>query len=541
MQSINWLSIPLSDIERIEVLQGASSVQYGNNAVGGVVNIITKKAKKGTSASAGFTIGSFGENREQVGANVGGKSAGFVADAERYETDGYRDRSGYRTTNASVRGHFDPADFLTLKGGVSFGDSFYEMPGYLTKTQFKDDPTQSVNTADEATERTFLAELGAEWTPADAVSVEAPLSYSIKDIQSDMASYSAFSSREVQSVQAAPKGTWETAVGEMPLRLIAGADVSAAFLDVTTYSEKARTTKTNAFNVSQISVGPYLSARLSLLENLSLEGGARYDRSTIAATNVDKTVDDSKTHQAFVYDAGIVYRPTKDDKVYARYGTLFRYPFTDEQTSLYGFGYDAFLTGLEAEHGFNAEAGTSFSVGKILKADACAYWMELSDEIAYNYSNYRNENLDKTRRIGGDLTLQAAPAPFVSVKGTYGYVRAVFTDGANDGNRVPLVPEHRVDAAVDFKAPFGLTASPSASWRSDAYRGGDGANALEKIDSYTVYALTVRFVPMFFKGALEVIAKAENLLDLQYAPYVYYNSYYPAAGRSFSLGASYRY
>ena len=51
MASINWLEIPIENIERVEVVRGGSSVLYGDNAVAGVVNIITKQG------SAGFDIG----------------------------------------------------------------------------------------------------------------------------------------------------------------------------------------------------------------------------------------------------------------------------------------------------------------------------------------------------------------------------------------------------------------------------------------------------------------------------------------------------
>ena len=550
MQTINWLAIPLADIERIEVLQGASSVRYGNNAVGGVVNIITKRAKLGTRAFAGFSVGSFGENRQQLGVNVGGESAGLVASAERYDSDGYRDRSGYGTTNASARGHFDPADLLRLKGGISYGASSYEMPGDLTKAQFKDDPTQAGNPSDESKDWTFLSELGAEWSPDETLFIDVPLGYSIKNIESDMASWFSYTDRQVQNLQASPSASWETELGELPLRLVAGADLSAAFLDVKNYSDKARTTQTNSFEVSQVSVGPFLTARLGLRDDLALEGGARYDRSTIAGTNVDGSVDDSKTHEAFVYDAGIVYRPGRDAKVFVRYGTLFRYPFTDEQTSFYGYGSDVFLTGLDAEKGFNLEAGASAALGKFLRADLVGYWMELRDEIAWfptgPFTGY-NDNLDKTRRLGADMTVEATPAEYLSLKGNYGYVDAAFANGANDGNRVPLVSAHRVDVQIEFRSPIGLSMSPGVSFRSDAYQGGDNANAQEKIDPYAVYALTFRLAPTAFKGALDIVVKAENLLDNQYAPYVLYSSfsgisgYYPAAGRSLSVGATYRY
>ena len=43
MVPMNLLQIPLSSVERIEVVRGANSVLYGDNAVAGVINIITKK------------------------------------------------------------------------------------------------------------------------------------------------------------------------------------------------------------------------------------------------------------------------------------------------------------------------------------------------------------------------------------------------------------------------------------------------------------------------------------------------------------------
>ncbi|WP_295355854.1 TonB-dependent receptor plug domain-containing protein [Accumulibacter sp.] len=42
--SVNWSAIPLDSVERIEILRGAGSVQYGDKATGGVVNIITDKS-----------------------------------------------------------------------------------------------------------------------------------------------------------------------------------------------------------------------------------------------------------------------------------------------------------------------------------------------------------------------------------------------------------------------------------------------------------------------------------------------------------------
>jgi len=549
MQTINWLAVPLADVERIEVLQGGGSARYGNNAVGGVVNIITKKAQKGTSANGSLSVGSFGENRQQFSVNSGGDKGGFVATAEHYSTAGARERSGYRSANMSLRGFLDAGDELTLTAGTSLSDVFYEMPGYLTKSQFQADPAKAGNYEDEARERTYLAELGAEWTPSETLSIDVPLSYSFKDIKAEMPSYynpgwgtpEQHSDRLAHNLQASPTLSWNGSIASMGVRAVIGSDLALALLDVAAYEERARTTKSHAFDISQFTIGPHLNLRVSPTERLSVEGSIRYDRSEISAENVDGSVDASKIHQAIVYDAGITFRPVGDAKAYARYGTVFRYPFSDEQTSLYGFGMDTFLTDLEAEKGFNAEAGASFAVGKTVSIDICAYWMELTDEIAYNSATYRNENLDQTRRIGADASFKFKPISFLSVKGSYGYVDAVFAGGANEGKRIPLVSAHKANVELSVAAPFGLNVSPSVSFRGDAYQGGDNANAGEKIDAYAIYSLALRFTPKAFGGALSFTGKAANLLDHSYAPYVYYGGYYPAAGRSFSLGASYRF
>lgn len=540
MQAIDWLAVNLADVERIEVLQGPAAVRYGDKAVGGVINIITRRPV-GKKAEGSLSVGSFGENRESFVVSVGGEGKGVSAAAEHYGSEGYRERSGYRSANASLKGFIDLSDTLTVSGGASLADIFFEMPGGLSEDQFKDDPRQAGNWADESREHSYAFDTKLDWKPSASLAAALPLSYSFKEIAVDMASWPSYTDRLVHSFEVKPQASFETAVATRPLRLVAGTDLHAAFLDVTTYTGIARITKKNSFDVSQVAIGPYLSARLGLTDELSLEGGVRYDRTVIAAENADGSVDDSKTHQAFVYDAGITYRPVEPAKVYLRYSTLFRYPFTDEQTSLYGFGTDVFLDDLEAEKGRNAEIGASIELNRKFTVDAVAYWLAMEDEIALDPVNYRNENLAATRRIGSDLALSFSPAAFMELRGTYGYVDAIFTDGPYEDDHVPLVSSHRVDAELTLKAPFDLSVTPRVSFRSQAYEGGDNMNAADPIEAYAIYGLTLRFVPAAAGGAFQVVAKADNLFDLSYAPYVYSGFYYPAAGRSFSLSASYRY
>ena len=146
--SADWLP-PVDAIEKIEVLKGAGSALYGTDAVGGVINVITKKGtaieNKGTVKVA---TGSW--NTEQYSVTYGGSENGlglFVsANKDRRGDYSYKDNlsgdvkklanSGYDTTSATVKidkelGNNDrvtlQAEHMLTEGGSPFGTYDYGM------------------------------------------------------------------------------------------------------------------------------------------------------------------------------------------------------------------------------------------------------------------------------------------------------------------------------------------------------------------------------------------------------------------------------
>ena len=67
-QTTQWFKMPLSGIERIEVMRGGSTSLWGSMAVAGVVNIISKRAKD-NSGEATVGAGNFGTNKEAISKN----------------------------------------------------------------------------------------------------------------------------------------------------------------------------------------------------------------------------------------------------------------------------------------------------------------------------------------------------------------------------------------------------------------------------------------------------------------------------------------
>lgn len=115
-------SIPVENIERIEIIRGGASAIYGTTAFGGVVNIITKKPESGPSAAEiGFSGHSF--NTKAFRLNFGTKqekNSGLFT-ASRTVSDGWRKNSDYDTNNFFARLGFDDK----ILGQFDFSGSFF--------------------------------------------------------------------------------------------------------------------------------------------------------------------------------------------------------------------------------------------------------------------------------------------------------------------------------------------------------------------------------------------------------------------------------
>ncbi|KQV78364.1 hypothetical protein ASC87_12310 [Rhizobacter sp. Root1221] len=119
---VNWEAIPLSQIERIEVLRGPASAVYGSDAIGGVIQIFTRRGEPGTQFDVGLGGGDYGTVKSD--ASVSGKygrvdfalsglseqSTGFST-----RTTGNPDRDGYRSNGGSGRLGVDVTDGQRLE------------------------------------------------------------------------------------------------------------------------------------------------------------------------------------------------------------------------------------------------------------------------------------------------------------------------------------------------------------------------------------------------------------------------------------------
>jgi len=134
-------NLPLAQIEKIEILRGPASTLYGQDAIGGVIQIFTKRGDGTPKFSAGIGYGTY--DTKTAGASISGSIAdtSFALSASSYVTRGFSayktkdpnldDRDGYRNLAFSgsishkiTDGHNLGFQFLSSEGSTKFDNRF---------------------------------------------------------------------------------------------------------------------------------------------------------------------------------------------------------------------------------------------------------------------------------------------------------------------------------------------------------------------------------------------------------------------------------
>lgn len=127
-----------SNAQRVEVSRGASSVLYGSNAMGGAINIITRKpTKDGNSLDLKLMGGSYGTFRGNLSDNF--KKGKFTATANlNYDrTNGHRDNSAYNSVSGMVKAGYQVSNAWKVGANLSLMNAYAENPGTVKAPMFE--------------------------------------------------------------------------------------------------------------------------------------------------------------------------------------------------------------------------------------------------------------------------------------------------------------------------------------------------------------------------------------------------------------------
>lgn len=529
LASVNWRTIPLDRVERIEVVKGPLSSQYGDQAIAGAINIITKDPD-GFEAWARANVTTNLTNRQGAGVSWGGESFRAEGSFGREDLRPTRDRSDSLTLTTTL-GLGVTAGAVDLDLDGLYADGKYQLPGGLSEAQYESNPDQAVNQDDEVAETTWSAGL-ASTANIGQVSLALPLSWRRVDSVVNMTSWSSFNDTVLDDFSGTVQADMSLFIGDsVALVPVAGFDANLSRISVDAYAEKERLNLNSSESASSYDLGAWARLKALLGMNWVADAGIRF------AVYEVKGGGESATYTPFVYDLGASWLPGDKWAIAFRYGRVFRYPMLDEQASYYGFGPPGINTDLRPEFGHHATSSLEFKEGKFNSALA-PYFIAMNDEIVYNPSTFQNENIGDTYHVGGIISANWRGS-VLGLQASYSYDRASFKD---TGKTVPLVPEHTLYGGISVKPIRTLEISTDVRVSSDYFKGGDDDNSQGKVSGRVGWDARIDWRPL---NGLTLYMKALNLLDSRTPTVVYWSgfgeSWYPTNGREFDFGAIWHY
>lgn len=542
--------LPTDAVSKIIVTKGASSVLYGSNTMGGVINIITKKGGKKPYTSFTTSIGN--EGTENFILNHGASVGSF----NYWITGGYRTSDGYRLSD----------DFNTEHAQFGIGSPYNEDGG-----------TRDLSYYDKKN-----LNLKVGYDPDSETSVYLSFDYvdNTRGIPTFSNRYWAYAKWD----------QWQlNLVGEQKFTEILKAKARIYYVDHNdglkdmSWDADHKTKGMKWFERSyydDYSVGgeihsfwnfgkwSNLKAGINYIEDNHKESdfltddcweviqgsattGWRPEREYASKTYTVAIEDEIKPFDRFAITAGISYdtfkptktydqpEPGKTDTINPQIGLVF--DMTDTMSFHGSVGkktrfpnlrelYSTMIGGnptLDPEMTMAYELGVSRTFSPEIKASIAYFYNDVKDLIAYINDVF--VNINKASICGVEANLDMILIENLSANLNYTYMET--KDKSNNDRELEAKPRHRINLDLGYVFPFGLTANMQASYTQRQFWENNN-NEWEKLPDFCLLntKLTQK-LGQFWKIKTEAFAQVTNITDKNY-----FETWGPEPGRNYLIG-----
>ena len=545
----NVAEIPLENVERIEIVRGPASVIYGSAAMGGVVNIITKKGKGRPSVSAGTEYGSWDYNKQWAKTEGEWGKFNFSASISKAQRNDYKTGNGDEVNNT---------DYHDWKGAFRIGFTPRQgheisLTGQLTEIWRVGSPGPSYSPDDndyKDVRRKYISlAYDAQWNEKISTHVSYYYVQDSSEWHDPDEAYGYFQTKTITNTQGLRlKGIFSL---NKLLRITAGADWDG----IRTKNAKYPSGTPWSPNAAYDNYAGYLQAEINW-NKLYVLAGARYDywKEELRPTQQMVLRSDEEDYDHITWRTGASYQILPWLKIRVAVGTAFRTPTADEISGRFERSWSRIIGNpdLDPETSTTYEMGFDIIKGS-LRAGADYFRTVYEDRIAggfptclygdCSWTTFKNVDGATLEGIefyasydaGELLELPFMIKPYVNGI-TYTKRKIDDRDYRNSlgDDTVPYVSKWNITGGLDVGIPEKLMANLSFlyvgkqkvqewNWTDPNYK-----KAVNK-GGFTIFNASLHW--KVCKHA-KLFLKVNNLFDKEYS----FVKYYPMPGRTWRAG-----
>ena len=521
----NFNHILTNQISRVEILKGNQSSVYGSGAVGGTVNVTTKRGKPGFQKNISYDTGSHGTHNLALSLSGADENNDFYIGLERFQTDGISqmndndEKDRYRNNTIVANYGHKFSDKIKFESNLRFADTFLQ---YDTVNDDYDDDNKS-----------------------DAIESSASVALVYKPIKNFTNRFTV-ASTYVDRIYNTYEEHQDHYTGDRKALIYTGIynfnlDNSVVFGSESEFdSMYMKRIKDNWYGVNQgiVTTSNYIDFQSRVSKNLYATLGTRFDEHTKAGNE-----DSHRATLAYLFD-------DKTTKLKSSYGTGFRFPSLFE---LYYVSYanEKSIKAVKAETSRSFDIGVEKSFTNLgLNVDVSYFNIEYYDTLEGEWADgtasgsaYTTQNMPGTVKSEGlEITSKWKTNDFLNFDLNYTYTSTY--DGAEQDNpdntyinaQMVRVPRHFLNLGTKYIFPnknLNLTLQTKLSSKARDYGNANepanGSFADVKLNSYMVNDLSLNY-DIF--DTYKVFFDVKNIFDKKYETALQYSQ----MDRSFNFG-----
>jgi len=487
---VNLSTILVGDnIARIEVVRGGNSVLYGADAVGGVINIVTRKGAG--MAKTQVDVGGGSNSTSKIGISHQGAENGWhwYVTGTQDNTDGQRPLSDYKGKNSTFRLDKDLSKNETLSMDFDYYSSHAHTPGNTTGT----------------------------WAPTieDYLRHDWSIAYSDKHANGEKTIRFYNNQQERTSVIPSYFSQYFYKNNVRALEYQDSAKVNERN-DVTWGGEWRKETVTTADygmtpSRDRLVNAVYLQDRYKINERTSSIVGMRYDHSDQYGTN-------------WLPKVSIIHTVDKKTSYFVNWDKVFKAPKFDDLYTPFDVRWGGGDPNLKPETGWSAETGIKKQLSKESEMTVSLFKRELNDAIKWVASGnqYNAKNIDHLTDQGATLAFATRISPVLFANASYTYI------DSRDQNNRQQSPHNTFNLGLNLQQGK-FTQNISGRYVDAQYTYNDFSQSFDRTSSYFVWNTTLNYS---MTKDQSVYLTVTNLFDKKYQTV----KDYPAQERSIFVG-----